>query len=84
MLFREVLTPGAVDGAWFEGREVGERIGQLLTEGGQSNSLLNCTEPGACGPMLRHENLHGTTSAEEYNIRNGWAVSSFLSYGFGG
>ncbi|CAM1510744.1 Fc.00g082570.m01.CDS01 [Cosmosporella sp. VM-42] len=58
---------GFLQGAWFEGREVGMRIAHVLNNSGP-------------GFMTRYEILHGTTNIKEYNAANGWPVSSFLSY----
>ncbi|ROV97384.1 hypothetical protein VMCG_06919 [Cytospora schulzeri] len=57
---------GFLHGAWFEGREVGERVAALLKGNGTS--------------MKAYEVLHGTTELPEYTGVNGWPVSSFLYY----
>ncbi|ORY68510.1 putative flavin-containing polyamine oxidase [Pseudomassariella vexata] len=67
---------GFLHGAWFEAREVGERIAGLL--GGDDN----CTEAGDSRSMARYEVLRGTTQLDEYNAANGWSSSSFLTFGF--
>ena len=58
---------GFLQGAWFEGQEVGMRVANVLRNTGP-------------GYMKRYEVLHGTTNIKEYNAANGWHVSSFLSY----
>ncbi|THU89648.1 hypothetical protein K435DRAFT_969007 [Dendrothele bispora CBS 962.96] len=72
---------GFLHGAWFEGRDVGERIVGLLGKG-CVNEDGEGKKKGACGTMERYEVLHGTTEEEEYNIANGWFASSFLTFGF--
>ncbi|CAK7224163.1 polyamine oxidase1, flavin-containing amine oxidoreductase [Sporothrix curviconia] len=64
---------GFMHGAWFEGREVGERV---------AVALLNSTAKGGkkAAQMARYEVLHGTTRLQEYNAANGWPVSSFVDY----
>ncbi|KAI1306568.1 amine oxidase [Xylaria venustula] len=72
---------GFLQGAWYEGRDVGQRIAGLLNG---PDELVQCDNTTSidCGPMERYEVLHGTTFPEEYNILNGWPVSSFLDYGY--
>lgn len=65
---------GFLQGAWFEGQNVAMRIASLLKGDGNSNG--NATS----GFMKHYDTLHGTTSIEEYNLENGWPVSSFLDY----
>lgn len=68
---------GFMHGAWFEGREIGERVAAALLanatskKGSHHNTSKN---------MARYEVLHGTTKLDEYNYENGWPVSSFLDY----
>ncbi|KAH7126067.1 hypothetical protein EDB81DRAFT_730430 [Dactylonectria macrodidyma] len=64
---------GFLHGAWFEGREVGLRIAGLL------GARIRANVPS--GEMRRYETLHGTTEYGEYDSINGWAVSSFLTWG---
>ncbi|KAI0010193.1 amine oxidase [Xylariaceae sp. FL0662B] len=72
---------GFLHGAWFEGRDVGMRVaGLLLGESGGGECDANSTI--GCGLMRKYEVLHGTTFADEYNVANGWPVSSFLTYGY--
>jgi polyamine oxidase len=72
---------GYLHGAWFEGREAGERIAGLL-----GKDCKNDDDPsagfgkGGCGVQKRYEVLHGTTRLGEYDIANGWPVSSFLYF----
>ncbi|KAF5343909.1 hypothetical protein D9758_012138 [Tetrapyrgos nigripes] len=72
---------GFLQGAWFEGRDVGSRIAGLLGKE-CTNEDVNGNSVGACGPMKRYQVLHGTTREEEYDIANGWSASSFLTFGF--
>jgi len=65
---------GFLQGAWFEGREAGERIAGLIT-----SECVNI-ESG-CGNYTNYEVLHGTTEANEYNAFNGMAVSPFFVAG---
>ncbi|KAK7435148.1 hypothetical protein VKT23_019840 [Stygiomarasmius scandens] len=73
---------GFLHGAWFEGRDVGERIAGLLLGEECVNRDSQGRKKGACGPMKSYEVLHGTTPEEEYDIANGWSTSSFLTFGF--
>lgn len=57
--------------AYFEGQRAGESIAECIN----GNTTV-------CSSNLAHENLHGTTKPGEYDLRNGWSVSSFLTYGF--
>lgn len=62
---------GFLHGAWFEGREVGERIaGQITTE------CVNVAS--GCGDLNRYEVLHGTTEFWEVNAFNGMRTSPFF------
>ncbi|KAF3023543.1 hypothetical protein E8E14_009684 [Neopestalotiopsis sp. 37M] len=70
---------GYMQGAWFEGHDVGDRVAGLVKGdcvGGESIDGFQGGS-GACGEMVRYETLHGTTDAAEYNVENGWAGSSF-------
>lgn len=62
---------GFLHGAWFEGREAGERIAGLIT------SECKNVESG-CGNYTNYEILHGTTTLDEYNAFNGMGVSPFF------
>ncbi|KAF2196811.1 putative flavin-containing polyamine oxidase [Delitschia confertaspora ATCC 74209] len=66
---------GFLQGAWFEGQEVGERVAGMLGRECRSKET-------GCGEYRRYEVLHGTTRLEEYNAVNGWRVSSFYDIGF--
>ena len=59
---------GFLQGAYFEGQEVGMRIAGMLNGG------------KGLGQMNRYEVLRGTTNISEYNKANGWPVSSFVDY----
>ena len=63
---------GFLHGAWYEGRAAGRAVAGCLGAEGLS-----------CQYERYYEELHGTTEEEEYNLSNGWRVSSFLTYGFG-
>ncbi|KAF2090381.1 polyamine oxidase-like protein [Saccharata proteae CBS 121410] len=71
---------GFLQGAWFEGREAGERIAGLLGKG-CVDADAEGNKTGACGAQKRYEVLHGTTEDSEYDVANGWPVSTFLTYG---
>ncbi|KAK8035533.1 hypothetical protein PG993_010528 [Apiospora rasikravindrae] len=64
---------GYMQGAWYEGRDVGNRLARLV------NGLCGgaALGDGLCGEMVRYEVLHGTTEEDKYNISNGWDGSSF-------
>ncbi|KAK7966390.1 polyamine oxidase (propane-1-3-diamine-forming) [Apiospora aurea] len=64
---------GYMQGAWYEGRDVGNRLARLVN--GQCDGAAR--GDGVCGEMVRYEVLHGTTEEDEYNIQNGWDGSSF-------
>lgn len=62
---------GFLQGAWFSGQEMGQRIAGVLGKG--------CNGPsGACGNLEHYEVLHGSTTIDEYSALNGWPVSSFI------
>ncbi|KAI1338251.1 amine oxidase [Xylariaceae sp. FL0016] len=71
---------GFLQGAWFEGRDVGERVAGLLDNAGDGK-CDNVSTIG-CGLMTSYHVLHGTTFLDEYNVLNGWPVSSFVDYGY--
>lgn len=66
---------GYMQGAWFEGRDAGERIAGLIKG--------NCTAvgEGGCGERVHYEVLEGTTEADEYDLENGWDGTSFQTNG---
>ncbi|OCK75495.1 amine oxidase [Lepidopterella palustris CBS 459.81] len=66
---------GFLHGAWFEGREAGERIAGMLGKVCKNGD-------GGCGEYKAYETLHGTTPESEYSVVNGWPVSSFYDIGF--
>ncbi|KAF2963836.1 hypothetical protein GQX73_g9746 [Xylaria multiplex] len=72
---------GFLQGAWYEGRDVGQRIAGLLNGPDEQAQCDNDTTID-CGPMVNYDVLHGTTFLDEYNVQNGWPVSSFLDYGY--
>jgi polyamine oxidase len=64
---------GFLHGAWFEGREAGERIAGAIT--------TECVNVGSgCGNYTKYEVLHGTTEYSEVNAFNGMEVSPFVYY----
>ncbi|KAK8088756.1 hypothetical protein PG997_003717 [Apiospora hydei] len=63
---------GFLQGAWFEGRAVGENVVQMM------NNQTNST-----GNMTRYEVLHGTTALVEYTPANGWPASTLPNFGAG-
>lgn len=71
---------GFLHGAWFEGQDAGERIASLLGYG-CVNAAEDEAEAGACGELVRYEELYGTTAAGQFGVANGWDVSSFVTYG---
>ncbi|KAI1213152.1 putative flavin-containing polyamine oxidase [Annulohypoxylon truncatum] len=71
---------GFLHGAWYEGRDVGERVAGLVKKTKSHQCDSNSTI--GCGTMTDYKVLHGTTSLKEYTVANGWPVSSFLTYGY--
>ncbi|KAB2579355.1 Polyamine oxidase [Lasiodiplodia theobromae] len=70
---------GFLHGAWFEGRDVGQRIAGLLGKVcTNADATGNATD--ACGAMRNYEVLHGTTMYDEYDLENGIMVSPFVVY----
>lgn len=69
---------GFLQGAWFEGREVGIRIAGLL---GKDADAGGSNFGKGWGELQRYEVLHGTTFLDEYEEDNGWPVSSFVTWG---
>lgn len=65
---------GFLHGAWFEGRDAGERIAKLL--GGKCAST---DTSGTCGNRKHWERLNGSTPLADYSVFDGWDVSSFYS-----
>ena len=60
---------GFLQGAWYEGQRVANDIAALVK--GKANASQE----------THYSVLQGTTSLNEYAERNGWEVSSFLTYG---
>ncbi|KAI1460550.1 putative flavin-containing polyamine oxidase [Annulohypoxylon moriforme] len=73
---------GFLHGAWFEGRDVGERVAGIVSK--SKNRECDSNSTIGCGVMTDYEVLHGTTELKEYTVANGWPVSSFLTYGYDG
>lgn len=65
---------GFLHGAWFEGRDAGERIAELL--GGK---CAKTDADGTCGNRKYYERLYGSSPQADYSVLDGWAVSSFYS-----
>ncbi|KAI0126898.1 putative flavin-containing polyamine oxidase [Xylariales sp. AK1849] len=74
---------GYMQGAWFEGRDIGNRIAGLIKGNciGDAPTGGGVKGNGDCGEMVRYINLHGTTDVDEYNIQNGWDGTSFQTNG---
>jgi polyamine oxidase len=75
---------GFLHGAWFEGREVGERIAGMVAAAGAGgygykNKNATCVNEAGCGEYTRYENLHGTTDFKEHDPENGISVSPFFA-----
>ncbi|KAI9878900.1 MAG: hypothetical protein M1830_010204 [Pleopsidium flavum] len=58
---------GFLQGAWFEGQAAGLLIADCLA--------------GNCTSETKYEVLHGTTDYSEYDLANGWQVTSFQTNG---
>lgn len=65
-----------MQGAWFEGRDAGERIAELI-----KGTCTGDDDDGECGERVNYEVLHGTTEADEYDLANGWDGTSFQTNG---
>jgi polyamine oxidase len=63
---------GFLHGAWFEGREAGERIAGQITK-----ECVNVAS--GCSNYTSYEVLHGTTTLDEVNAYNGMVVSPFYN-----
>ena len=63
---------GFLHGAYFEGQAAAQGIAKCLKGS------------GGCKGEVNYKVLHGTTPASDYNPANGWDVTSFQTYGFGG
>ncbi|CEJ92889.1 hypothetical protein VHEMI08516 [[Torrubiella] hemipterigena] len=65
---------GFLHGAWYEGREAGSQIAGIM-----QNRCINVYGNGSkplCGQRTHYEHLKGTSPLENYDLINGWAVSS--------
>ncbi|KAI2787257.1 hypothetical protein POX_f07620 [Penicillium oxalicum] len=62
---------GFLHGAWFEGRDAGERIAGMLGK--------ECVIPGECHERKYWERLRGSSPLADYSVLDGWGVSSFYS-----
>ncbi|KAG8168411.1 hypothetical protein KVR01_001160 [Diaporthe batatas] len=74
---------GYMQGAWFEGRDAGERIAGLIHGGciGDAPTGGASRGGGDCGERVWYQKLHGTTELDEYNVQNGWDGTSFQTNG---
>ncbi|KAI1435154.1 amine oxidase [Xylaria sp. CBS 124048] len=72
---------GFLQGAYYEGRDVGQRIAGLLNGPGE---VKRCDAETTidCGYMKWYDVLHGTTYLDQFSVLNGWSASSFLAYGY--
>lgn len=66
---------GFLHGAWFEGRDAGLHIAELL--GGLCRKVSSTGVD--CGERKFYEVLHGSSPLADYSVFDGWAVSSFYS-----
>ncbi|KAH7353330.1 polyamine oxidase [Plectosphaerella cucumerina] len=58
---------GFMHGAWYEGKDAGERVAALVN----GDPIINeDTEPD--GQLKRYEKLYGSVNSAEYNEGNGW------------
>jgi len=79
---------GFLQAAYYEGKEVGERIAGMLTgdclnTNYKNTGTGNITADGVtCGQDTHYVELHGTTPIDEYSEVNGWDASSFIAYGY--
>ncbi|MCJ1309385.1 hypothetical protein MMC25_003044 [Agyrium rufum] len=64
---------GFLHGAWFEGQAAGVQI---------AGCLKGDKKACAGGMEKSYSTLHGTTPEGQYNLANGWDVTSFQTYGF--
>ena len=63
---------GFLHGAWFEGQEAGQTIAAEIN----GNVTIDATN------YDYYDNLMGLNSPDQFNISNGWTVTSFQTYGF--
>ncbi|KAI1810369.1 amine oxidase [Poronia punctata] len=73
---------GFLQGAYYEGRDVGQRIAGLLADSTSPEPQCNNQTTLGCGDMKKYRVLQGTTEIDEYNVENGWPTSSFLDFGY--
>ncbi|KPM38046.1 hypothetical protein AK830_g8527 [Neonectria ditissima] len=57
---------GYLQGAWFEGKNMGDRIAHILNSNGD-------VADGE-GELMRYDVLHGDTFKDEYDDANGWSI----------
>lgn len=79
---------GFLQAAYYEGKEVGERIAGMLT-GDCLNTNYDDTGSGnitadgvTCGKDKYYADLHGSTPIGAFSEVNGWDASSFIAYGY--
>lgn len=69
---------GFLHGAWFEGREAAAQIAAGM-KGDCINLYGDGTKP-LCATRPHYEDLKGSSPLENYDVLNGWAVSSLTEY----
>jgi polyamine oxidase len=65
---------GFLHGAWYEGRDAGERIAGLL-----NHKCSNSSDTSECGNRKYYKKLSGSSPLADYSAFDGWPVSSFYS-----
>ncbi|KAI0803479.1 putative flavin-containing polyamine oxidase [Xylaria sp. FL0064] len=63
---------GYMQGAWFEGRDAGNRIAGLIRGACEG-------EPEECGERISYPDLDGTTTPDEYDEENGWDKEGYCN-----
>lgn len=63
---------GFLQGAWYEGQNAGQTVAACIQGANQSS----CIQDQHYAP------LHGSTTVNEYDVQNGWTVTSFQTNGF--
>ncbi|PVI02146.1 polyamine oxidase-like protein [Periconia macrospinosa] len=72
---------GFLHGAWFEGREAGQRIAGVIAKDAEYGANSTCKNEAGCGDHVKYEVLHGTTELYEYNALNGMGADPFYVAG---
>jgi polyamine oxidase len=63
---------GFLQGAWYEGQKAGEIVA----------GCLKSAKDSSCVQDKHYAPLHGSTAVSEYDVQNGWTVTSFQTNGF--